>query len=163
MFFTIFIGKENLFQHRLEIFFSRKRSALDRRNDYSFFANYSFLDNRYLKLRTAFRSRVKLECHLVLFLFINDDKSKNRIHSIIVLWGVFLSFFFIHSCYTCHIYVWYFPFYHMCLGLFLSIICIWTFPFFLCVSSFHVYYIWWDLSPSSEECFPEMCDRLSYI
>ncbi len=40
-------------------------SALDRRNDYSFFANYSFLDILYSKLRTAYRSRVKLEFHLV--------------------------------------------------------------------------------------------------
>jgi hypothetical protein len=40
-------------------------SALDRKNDCSFFANYLFLDNLYSKLRTAYRSRVKLECHLV--------------------------------------------------------------------------------------------------
>ncbi len=64
-----------------------------------------------------------------LFLLI---KTSNRL-----LWGVFLSFSFIHSCYICHIYVF---------GIFLSIICIWTFACFLCVSSFHLYYIWLDLS-----------------
>ena len=66
--------------HRQETWFDKPERTcqlpvsfvFNRWNEYAFFTNYRFLDNRYSRLRTAFRSRVKLEYHLVFLSFYLD-------------------------------------------------------------------------------------------